>query len=89
MTQSTKFLKKLKSLAKVSTCGGLLFGAILYHRNDEKFFSNFAMPLTRLLLDAEAAHNLAVFACKHHYLLPKNSYEDPKSLVSFLITAVF
>lgn len=82
MTSSAKFLKKVKSMIKVSTCGGILFGGILYYRNDERFFSNFAMPLTRLLLDAESAHQLAVFACKYHQLLPKNGYKDPKTLVT-------
>lgn len=57
-----------------------MFGGFLFYRNDERFFSNFAMPLTRLLFDAETAHEIAIFACKHK-ILPKNNFEDPKTLV--------
>lgn len=53
--------------------------------NDENFFENFLMPLTRKMLDAEDAHKLAVFACKWN-LLPRISYEDPMTLVSFSYT---
>lgn len=81
MSSSAKFLKKVKSMLAVGSCGGLIFGGLLFHRNDERFFSNFAMPLTRLLFDAETAHEIAIFACKYQ-ILPKNNFTDPKSLVS-------
>jgi hypothetical protein len=77
---SAKFIKKIKSMAVVGSCSSLIFGGYCYQTNDEKFFSNFLMPMTRLLLDAESAHKLAIFACKYN-LLPKNSYQDPKTLV--------
>jgi len=77
---SSKFLKKIRSLAVVSVTGTLLFGGLNFYRNDEQFFDKVAMPLTRLL-DPEQAHRLAVFACKWK-ILPAVKYEDPKSLVS-------
>lgn len=85
---SAKFAKKIKSLVKVFGVGSTLFGGLNYHKNDEKFFSNFLMPLTRLLLDAESVHRVAIFACKHN-LLPVNKYEDPKTLVWHITTFIF
>jgi hypothetical protein len=77
---SAKFFKKVKSMIKVSTCSALIFGGVLYYKNDERFFDKVAMPLTRMLLDAETAHKVAIFACKWN-LMPANRYEDPKTLV--------
>lgn len=79
---SGKFFKKIKSIITVTSCSGLIFGGICYYRNDEGFFDKIAMPLTRLILDAESAHRMAVLACKWN-ILPKNNYEDPKTLVRF------
>lgn len=79
---SAKFFKKIKSMAAVTSCSGLIFSGLCYYRNDEGFFDKVAMPLTRQLLDAETAHRLAVLACKWNFL-PKNDYEDPKTLVNF------
>ena len=77
---SLKFLKKIKSMTAVTSCGFVVFSGICYYKNDEKFFDNILMPLTRKFLDAEASHRLAVFACKWN-LLPKNDFKDPKTLV--------
>lgn len=77
---STKLIKKLKSTLAVTSVSSLIFGGICYYRNDEKFFDNVAMPLTRMLFDAEAAHKFAIFACKWN-LIPSNNYKDPKTLV--------
>lgn len=49
---SAKFVKKLTSMIKVSTCSSLIFGGLCYYRNDEKFFDSVLMPATRLLFDA-------------------------------------
>jgi hypothetical protein len=78
---SGKLLKKIKSMVVVGGCSGIIFSGFLYYRNDEKFFDSFAMPLTRRLFDAESAHKFGIFCCKWN-LLPANTYEDPKSLVS-------
>lgn len=78
---SAKFIKKLKSLVAVTSCSSVIFGGVLYYRNDERFFDNFFMPLTRRLLDPESAHKAAVTACKWN-LLPANKYEDPETLVT-------
>lgn len=83
---SAKFFKKIKSMVKVTTCSALIFSGFCYYRNDEDFFDNVAMPLTRKLFDAKTAHRLAVLACKWN-ILPANSYEDPKTLVSFSVEA--
>lgn len=85
---SAKFFKKIKSMVTVTSCSGLIFGGICYYRNDEGFFDKIAMPLTRLILDAESAHRMAVLACKWN-ILPKNSYEDPKTLVRFKMKEKF
>lgn len=77
---SAKFFKKIKSLVSVTSCGTLIFSGICFYRNDEKFFDNILMPLTRKILDAETSQKLTLFACKWN-LLPRNNYEDPKSLV--------
>jgi hypothetical protein len=79
---SAKFFKKVVSMAKVTSFSGLIFSGLCYYRNDEGFFDNVAMPLTRALLDGEQAHRLAVLACKWN-VMPKNNYEDPKTLVKF------
>jgi hypothetical protein len=77
---SAKFFKKIKSMIKVTSSAGVIFGGMSFYRNDESFFDNIAMPLTRMLLDAETAHRMAVVACKWN-ILPANNYEDPKTLV--------
>lgn len=74
-------LRKLKSLAVVSSCGALLFGALQYHRNDEKFFRTILMPATRLV-DPETAHTLGIFAFKWG-LVPKGDHVQPESLVNY------
>ena len=78
---SAKFFKKIKSMAVVTSFSGVIFSGICYYRNDEGFFNNVAMPLTRAFFDAETAHRLAVKACKWN-ILPKNDYVDPKALVN-------
>lgn len=78
---SAKLLKKIKSIVLVGGCSGMIFSGMLYYRNDEKFFDSIAMPLTRKLLEAESAHKFGIFCCKWN-LLPSNTYEDPKTLVS-------
>lgn len=45
---SIKFVKKIKSIVAVTSCSSLIFSGFCYFKNDEKFFENFAMPLTRL-----------------------------------------
>lgn len=84
---SVKFFKKIKSMVAVTSCSGVIFSGLCYYRNDEGFFDNIAMPLTRKLFDAETAHRLAVLACKWN-VLPANNYEDPKTLVRFLSLTV-
>lgn len=49
---SAKLVKKLKSIVTVTGCSSLIFGGFLYYRNDERFFDNFLMPLTRKLFEA-------------------------------------
>ena len=74
--------RKLKSLAVVSSCGTLLFSALQYYRNDEKFFRTILMPASRLV-DPETAHTLGIFAFKWN-LVPKGNHVEPESLVSFI-----
>lgn len=78
---SAKFIKKVKSMAKVTASSSLIFGGMLYYQNDEKFFQNFLMPFARLLLEAETAHKAALKACQWR-LVPRSKYEDPETLVS-------
>lgn len=72
--------RKLKSLTVVSSCGALLFGALQYHRNDEKFFRTIIMPASRLV-DPETAHTLGIFAFKWN-VAPMGSHIQPESLVN-------
>lgn len=74
--------RKLKSLAVVSSCGALLFGALQYHKNDEKFFRTILMPASRLV-DPEIAHTLGIFAFKWN-LVPKGNHVKPESLVNYI-----
>ncbi|CRK95640.1 CLUMA_CG009098, isoform A [Clunio marinus] len=76
---STKFIQKLKSLLTVTSSSAVIFGSVFYYRNDEKFFENIAMPITRKFADAETSHKIVMFACKWN-LLPPNKYEDPEML---------
>jgi hypothetical protein len=80
---ASKLLNKVKSFVAVTGSSSLIFGGLLYHQNDEKFFENFLMPLMRLTLKPESQIKLGIFLCKYK-LLPKNNYKDPPSLVSAL-----
>lgn len=76
---SSKFFRRLRSLIVISSSAtGLAFGYSFY-KNDESFFKTIAIPTLRLL-DAERAHDVAVFACKFK-ILPSVDYKDPESLV--------
>ncbi|KAG5666363.1 hypothetical protein PVAND_014394 [Polypedilum vanderplanki] len=75
---SSKFFRRLRSLIVISTAAtGITFG-FSYYRNDEQFFKTIFMPTVRLL-EAERAHELAVFICKWNFL-PSVNYKDPASL---------
>lgn len=80
---SSKFVRRIKSMVVVSTCSSFLFSGVLYHQNDETFFDNFLMPLSRFFLNDEKLQKLGIFLCKWN-LVPRNNYKDPFSLVSFL-----
>ncbi|XP_070497110.1 dihydroorotate dehydrogenase (quinone), mitochondrial-like [Chironomus tepperi] len=72
---SSKFVRKVKSLVKVTGYAGLISGGILYYRNDEKFFRNILMPLSRVAMSPERSHKFGIFLCKWN-LIPKNDYVD-------------
>lgn len=80
---SSKLLRKIKSLTVVSFGSTLIVCGINYYRNDERFFSNFAMPLLRFL-NPETVQNAIIKAC-HWNLIPVNKYQDPETLVSLVI----
>jgi hypothetical protein len=77
---SSKFARKIKSLVKVTSLGAIIASGMLYHRNDEKFFSEIAMPVGRFIFPPEAGHKFDIFLCKWN-LIPKNNYKDPPTLV--------
>ena len=63
---------------------GLASGSLYYSaiNNQEKFFSDYVMPLVHFATDGETAHNLAVIMAKYG-LVPKASrLEDEHILVS-------
>ncbi|KAJ8985083.1 hypothetical protein NQ317_019768 [Molorchus minor] len=70
--------KKLKSLLYLTVAGYGAFSAISIYKGEAKFYKNYVMPIVHKL-DAEKAHNLAVFVSEHR-LLPKSSYIDPDIL---------
>ena len=80
---TNKFASKMKSLVAVTSCSSLILAGLLYNKNDEKFFDNFAMPLVNNFLSPENAHKLGIFLCKWD-LMPKNSYVDPSNLVKLI-----
>lgn len=77
---SSKLLRKLTTIASLSSSAVLIGSGYCYFKNEEKFFSNVLMPTIRLL-DAETAHEIAVKACKLKIALPFVTYKDPESLV--------
>lgn len=81
---TNNFKRKMKSLVAVTSCSSLILAGLLYNKNDEKFFDNFAMPLVNFVLSPENAHKLGIFLCKWS-LIPKNSYVDPSNLVKIII----
>jgi hypothetical protein len=69
----------------VSAGGFGAFSALSIYKEDEQFYDNFLMPLTRML-DAETSHNYAIAACKYK-LFPKSRFKDPETLVCVQMTA--
>lgn len=55
----------MKSLALVSAGAGVFFASINIYKGNEKFYDNYLMPAIQMVVPPEAAHILAVFACKH------------------------
>lgn len=80
---SSKFVRKVKALVKVTSFAGLISGGFLYYQNDEKFFRQILMPLSRVAMNPESSHKLGIFLCKYN-LIPRNDYEDLPVLVSIL-----
>lgn len=78
---SNNFARKMKSLVTVTGCGSTFFAGMLYYNNDERFFTNFAMPVLRFFVPPEKAHKLGIFVCKWN-LIPKNDFIDPPNLVT-------
>lgn len=78
---SNNFARKMKSLVAVTSCSSMILSGLLYYQNDEKYFDNILMPLTRLLLSPEKAYELTMFACKWN-LIPRNKNIDPPNLVN-------
>lgn len=74
--------RKIKSLLTVTTSGIALCGGLLLYQGNEKFFDQFAMPVTRFL-DPEVAHNFGIKAAKWG-LLPTQKLKDPVSLKTTL-----
>lgn len=62
------------------------FSALSIYKEDEQFYDNILMPLTRAL-DAETSHNYAIAACKFK-LFPKSRFRDPESLVCVQMSAL-
>lgn len=84
---TNKFASKMKSLVAVTSCSSLILAGLLYNKNDEKFFDNFAMPFVNNFLSPENAYKLGIFLCKWD-LMPKNSYVDPSNLVKLIISLI-
>ncbi|XP_056641455.1 dihydroorotate dehydrogenase (quinone), mitochondrial [Diorhabda sublineata] len=70
--------RKIKSLLWVVAGGYASLAGISYYRGEESFYKKIVMPLVHLL-DAEQAHNIAVYISKYR-LVPKSKYKDPPSL---------
>lgn len=70
--------KKIKSLMVVTASGLSLFAGINLYQGNEKFYSQVAMPLVRLI-DPETAHNLAVKSIKFGFS-PTQKTTDSKTL---------
>lgn len=79
---SSKFVKKLTSMAIVGVGGVAAFAGISFYNGNEKFYENILMP-TIQKVSGETAHELAIFLCKHN-LFPSSTLKDPESLkISF------
>lgn len=85
---SSKFVRKVKALVKVTSFAGLISGGLLYYQNDEKFFRQILMPLSRVAMSPESSHKFGIFLCKWN-LIPRNNYEDLPILVSNLIVKLY
>ena len=72
----------IKSAIQILVGGHVVAAGIATYAGNESWYSNVLMP-TAHLLGVETSHWLAVKAAKYK-LVPRNTYEDPPSLVSLL-----
>ncbi|XP_046753034.1 dihydroorotate dehydrogenase (quinone), mitochondrial [Diprion similis] len=70
--------EKIQSFIRVTGGGLAIFSGVNIHSGNEKFYEDFVMPVVRRI-DAEKAHNVAVFATKFA-LVSSGAYEDPARL---------
>ncbi|KAL5273655.1 DHODH family protein [Megaselia abdita] len=75
---SSKFFRKMRSLAVVSAGAGIFFAGLNVYKGNEKFYDNFVMPIVQKI-PPEASHRLAVLACKYN-LFPESKASDPETL---------
>ena len=73
---------RLRSAANVLAGGAAMFIGFQIYTGNEKFYRQFVIPPMQLL-SAERAHVLAV-KCAAWGLVPKTTYQDPPSLVSWI-----
>jgi len=75
-----KYLRLATGFGLASGSLYLTYSAI---NNQEKFFSDYVMPLVHLATDGETAHNLAVKMAKYGLVPRASSFEDEHILVSW------
>lgn len=73
-------LRKLVSLAAVSSGSLVLFSSLNIYQNNQNFYNSILLPVL-FKFDAETAHNIAIWAAKYK-LVPKSHYKDPPQLSS-------
>lgn len=72
--------QKIWSMCYLSTGGLLVYGGISIYNNNNRFYDNILMPISRYL-SAETSHSLALTLAKYK-IFPKSKFVDPPILVS-------
>ncbi|XP_023221989.1 dihydroorotate dehydrogenase (quinone), mitochondrial-like [Centruroides sculpturatus] len=79
MASSSRFIRKMKSLAIVAIGGGIAFSGISLYRGNSKFYSDIALPMIHEVLEPETAHRFGVVTAGAG-LIPKSKVCDSQIL---------